>query len=136
MAPIQQRRLLPYLPAVLAAVTDVVTAAMIRANQPDYPGRFIVFQIVMLGAALLFATPFRRAWVVAFLLLIAGVLLAAASVGFLYAPTVAAAGWVMVRRLETCTPSFLDTKPQRGVIYTESELEAMRNRQSQQGKEN
>ena len=40
----------PFLPAVLAAVTDAVTAAMVRANQPDYPGRFVVFQIVMFGA--------------------------------------------------------------------------------------
>jgi hypothetical protein len=53
----------------------------------------------------------------------------AASVGFLYVPTVIAAGWVMARRLENSTQSFLDAKPQRCIIYTESELEAMRGRQ-------
>jgi hypothetical protein len=53
--------LVRFVPAALAAVTDVVTAAMVRANQPDYPGRFVVFQIVMFGAALLAAVP--RTWV-------------------------------------------------------------------------
>jgi hypothetical protein len=42
-------RIVRFLPAVLAAVTDVVTGVMVWTNQPDYPGRFIVFQIVMLA---------------------------------------------------------------------------------------
>jgi hypothetical protein len=41
----------PFLPAMLAVATDAATATMVRAHQSDYPGRFIVFQIVMFGAA-------------------------------------------------------------------------------------
>jgi hypothetical protein len=90
-------RIVQFLPAVFAAVTDVVTGAMVWANQPDYPGRFIVFQIVMLGAALLMAVP--RMWVrlVGFVVLLAGFFISGASVGWFYFPTVVAAGWVMWR---------------------------------------
>jgi hypothetical protein len=90
-------RIVRFLPAVLAAVTDVVTGVMVWTNQPDYPGRFIVFQIVMLGAALLAANP--RMWVrlVGLPILLAGVFLSGASVGLFYVPTVLAAGCVMVR---------------------------------------
>jgi hypothetical protein len=90
-------RIFRFLPAVLAAITDVVTGAMVWANQPDYPGRFIVFQIVMLGAALLAANP--RMWVrlLGFLILLAGVFISGASVGWFYVPTLFAAGCVMVR---------------------------------------
>jgi hypothetical protein len=49
----RREALYPFLPAVLAAVTDAATAAIVRAQQPDYPGRFIAYQIVMFGAALL-----------------------------------------------------------------------------------
>src|SRR5271157_1814280 len=90
-------RIVRFLPAVLAAVTDVVTGAMVWTNQPDYPGRFIVFQIVMLGAALSAANP--RMWVrlLGLPILLAGVLISGASVGWFYVPTVLAAGCVMVR---------------------------------------
>ena len=90
-------RIARFLPAVLAAVTDVVASAMVWTNQPDYPGRFIVFQIAMLGAALLAANP--RMWVRlgAFSILLAGVFIAGASVGMFYVPTVFAAGCVMAR---------------------------------------
>jgi hypothetical protein len=54
----------------------------------------------MFGAALLFATPFRWVWALAFLTLIGGVVLTGFSVGLFYIPTVIAAGWVMVRRFE------------------------------------
>jgi len=57
----RRKSIFPFLPAGLAAVTDGLTARMILANQTDYPGRFVVFQIVMLGAALLAAVP--RMWV-------------------------------------------------------------------------
>ena len=89
---------LSYLPAALAAVTDIATAAMVRANQPDYPGRFVVFQIVMFGAALLAASP--RTWVrlAAFLVLLAGAYITGFSVGMFYIPTVIAAGWMLVRQ--------------------------------------
>jgi len=56
-------------------------------------------------------------------------------VGIFYVPTVIAAGWVMAKRLDTsqgrAIPGFLDTGPQKGFIYTESEVEAMRNGQGQ-----
>ena len=90
-------RIVRFLPAVLAAVTDVVTGAMVWANQSDYPGRFIVFQIVMLGAALLAAVPRTWVWLVALLILLAGFFISGASVGWFYFPTVVAAGWVRVR---------------------------------------
>lgn len=122
---------LRFLPAIAAAGTDIVTTVIVLLNQPDYPFRFLLFQAAMFGLALLLATRYRPLWVLAFGLLMAGVFLASASVGGLYIPAVAVAGWVMVKRLEPrATASFLDTEPQKGVIYTESELEAMRNRRS------
>ena len=98
-------RIVRFLPALLAAVTDVVTGAMVWVNQTDYPDRFIVFQIVMLGAALLAAVP--RMWVrlVGFVLLLAGFFISGASVGWFYLPTVVAAGWVMWREGRQPVPS-------------------------------
>jgi hypothetical protein len=85
----------------------------------------------MVGAALLIAASQRWLRLVAFLVLLFGVLLAGMSVGMFYIPTLVAAGLIMAMRLtDRATSSFLDTKPQKGVIYTESELEAMRYRQS------
>jgi|ERR1035437_8612011 hypothetical protein len=93
----RQESLFPFLPAVLAALTDAVTAAMVRANQPDYPGRFIVFQIVMFGAALLAAVPSKWVRFAGFVLLLAGMFITGFSVGILYLPTFFAVVWVMVR---------------------------------------
>jgi hypothetical protein len=124
-------RILWFLPVVLAVITDLVTAVFVRQNQPDYPVQFVTFQIVMAGAALLVAAPQRWLRLVAFLVLLFGVLLAGMSVGMFYIPTLMAAGWIMAMRMnDRATPSFLDTKPQNGVIYTVSELEAMKYRQS------
>lgn len=124
-------RTLWFLPAVLAVITDLVVAVFVRQNMPDYPVQFVTFQIAMAGAALLVAAPQPWLRLVAFLVLLVGVLLAGMSVGMFYIPTLVAAGWIMAMRLsDRATPSFLDTKPQNGVIYTESELEAMKYRQS------
>ena len=124
-------RILWFLPAVLAVITDLAAAVFVRQNQPDYPAQFVTFQIVMVGAALLVATSQRWLCLVAFLVLLSGVLLAGMSVGMFYIPTMMAAGWIMAMRMnDRATPSFLDTKPQNGVIYTVSELEAMKYRQS------
>jgi hypothetical protein len=49
--------LIPFLPAALAALTNAVTAAMVQSGQPEYPGRFVVYQVVMFTAALLAAVP-------------------------------------------------------------------------------
>jgi hypothetical protein len=65
--------LVPFVPAALAAVTDGVTAAIVRGNQSDYPARFVAFQIVMFGAALLAAVPNKWLRFVGFVLLLAGV---------------------------------------------------------------
>jgi hypothetical protein len=121
------------LPAVLALITGLGTAVFVHQHQPDYPPRFAAFQMVMLGAAMLVAAP--KPWLrwVSLLLLLGGTLIAGMSVGMFYLPTLAAAGWVAARRnRETAEaiPGFLDTKPQRGIIYTESELDAIRHRQS------
>ena len=119
-----------FLPAILAAVTDAGTAVFVHQHQPDYPIQFVAFQLVMLGAAWMMAVPRRWVRLVAFLVLLCGVLLASMTVGMFYIPTLIAAGWVAARHLEKeATPSFLDAKPQKGAIYTESELEAMKNLQ-------
>src|ERR1019366_3265372 len=93
----RRESLVPFLPAVLAAVTDGVTAAMVRANQPDYPDRFVVFQIVMFGAALLAAVPSKWVRLVGFVLLLAGIFITGFSVGVFYLPTFFVFVWVMVR---------------------------------------
>jgi cell division protein FtsW (lipid II flippase) len=124
-------RILWFLPTVLAVITDLVAAVFVRHHQPDYPIELVTFQIVMVAAALLVAAPQRSLCLVAFLLLLFGVFIAGMSVGMFYIPTLVAAGWIMAMRLsDQATPSFLDTKPQNGVTYTESELDAMKYRQS------
>jgi hypothetical protein len=124
-------RILWFLPAVLAVITDLAAAVFVRQNQPDYPVQLVTFQIVMVGSALLVAAPQRWLRLVALPVLLFGVLLAGMSVGMFYIPTLMAAGWIMAMRMnDRATPSFLDTKPQNGVIYTVSELEAMKYRQS------
>ena|ERR1019366_3918991 len=93
----RRESLFPFLPAALAAVTGAVTAMMVRGNQPDYPGRFIVFQVVMLGAALLSAVPNKWVRFVGFVLLLAGMFITGFSVGMFYLPTFFVFVWVMVR---------------------------------------
>ncbi len=121
-----------FLPAVLAGITGLGTAVFVQEHQPDYPIQLVTFQIVMVGAALLVAARERWVWVVALLVLLSGVYLAGMSVGLFYIPTFGAAVWVTARRLnETqATPSFLDTKARKGIIYTHSERGAMKHRQS------
>jgi cell division protein FtsW (lipid II flippase) len=92
----RRESLIPFLPAALAALTDATTALFAIAHQPDYPGRFIVFQVVMFGAALLAAVPNKWVRFVGFVLLIGGVLISMA-VGLLYLPTFFAFVWVMTR---------------------------------------
>jgi hypothetical protein len=124
-------RVLLFLPAVFAVITDLVAAVVVRQNQPDHPVQFLTFQIVMAGAALLAAAPERWLRLVAVLVLLFGVLWSGMSVGVFYIPTLVAAGWIVaIRPSDRATPGFLDTKPRDGVIYTESELEAMKHRQS------
>jgi hypothetical protein len=75
--------LFPFLPAALAAVTDVLTAGIVIAHQPDYPAGVVVYQVVMFGAALLAAVPTKWARFVAFGML-AGLSITALSVGVFY----------------------------------------------------
>ena len=91
-------RLVAFLPAVLAALTDCLVSFIVRAIQPDYPGRVIILQSVMFAAALLVALPYRWVLVPAFVLLFAGVLISGFSVGIFYVPTVIAAAWTVSRR--------------------------------------
>ena len=93
----RRESLIPFLPAALAAVTDVFATATVRANQSDLPGRFIVFQIVMFGAALLAAVPSKWVRFVGFVLLLAGMLITGFSVGLFYLPTFFVFVWVMTR---------------------------------------
>jgi hypothetical protein len=125
-------RISRYLPVSLAVITGLVVAAVVmRQNQPRDPAPFLIFQIFMAGAAWLVAGPQRWLRMIAVLVLFFGVLVTGMSVGLFYIPTLAAAGWVMAMRLSNqATPSFLDTKPQNGVIYTKSDREAMKYRQS------
>ena len=92
-----RQSLLRFLPALLAALTDAFATSTVRANQPDLPGRFIVFQIVMFGAALLAAVPSKWVRLVGFVLLLAGMVITGFSVGLFYLPTFFAAVWVMTR---------------------------------------
>ena len=88
-------------PAILAAITDVLAGVFVRQHQPDYPVQFVIFQVVMVGGALLLAAPQRWVWLIGFLVVLGGVLLAGMSVGFFYVPVLAVAGWVMARRRAT-----------------------------------
>jgi hypothetical protein len=125
-------RLLCFLPAALAIITSMVIAGLVRQHQPDYPVELVILQIIMVMAALLVTAPHRWLRLGAFLVLLFGVLITGMSVGMFYIPTLTAAGWILAMRLgDHATLSFLDTKPQNGVIYTESELDAMKYRQSQ-----
>ena len=92
----RRESLIPFLPAALAAVTAAVTVCVVTAHQPDYPARAVVYQVVMLGAALLSAVPRKWVRIVGFVLLLAGVFISMA-VGLLYLPTFFAAVWVMTR---------------------------------------
>ena len=92
----RREALIPFLPAALAVVTDAVTVCVVTAHQPDYPARANVYQVVMLGAALLSAVPRKWVRIVGFVLLLAGVFISMA-VGLLYLPTFFAAVWVMTR---------------------------------------
>ena len=80
---------------------------------------------------MLVAAPQRWVRSVSLLLLLGGAYVTGMSVGMFYLPTVLVAGFVVARRLNEsqATPSFLDTKPQNGIIYTESELGAIKYRQ-------
>jgi hypothetical protein len=93
----RRESLIPFLPAALTAVTDAVATSTVRANQPDLPGRFIVFQVVMFGAALLAAVPSKWVRFVGFVLLLAGMFITGFSVGMFYLPTFFAFVWVMTR---------------------------------------
>jgi hypothetical protein len=94
---VRRESLVRFLPAVLAALTDAFATSTIRANQPDLPGRFIVFQVVMFCAALLAAVPNKWVRFVGFVLLLAGMFITGFSVGMFYLPTFFAFVWVMVR---------------------------------------
>ena len=93
----RRQSLLRFLPAVLAALTDAFATSTVRANQPDLPGRFIVFQVVMFCAALLAAAPNKWVRFVGFVLLLAGMFITGFSVGMFYLPTFFVFVWVMVR---------------------------------------
>jgi hypothetical protein len=86
-----------YIPAALALVTDIFTTVLVRAHQPEYPFRFVVFQVVMFGAALLCIA--AKMWVrlLGFCVLLAGALISGFSVGMFYYPSVFAAGWIALR---------------------------------------
>ena len=45
----RRESLFPFLPAVLAAVANIVATAIFRSSPPEDPGRFVVFHVVMLG---------------------------------------------------------------------------------------
>ena len=93
----RRESLFPFLPAALAAITDVLTIVFVLGHQADYPGRFIVFQIVMFGAALLAAVPNKWVRSVGFVIVLAGACISGMSVGMFYLPTFFAVVWVMVR---------------------------------------
>ena len=99
----RRESLFPFLPAALAALTDVWTAGIVIAHQPDYPVTVVVYQVVMFGAALLAAVPNKWVLFVGLVTLLAGVLISMA-VGLLYLPTFFAVVWVMTRDGPTPVP--------------------------------
>ena len=88
-----------FLPAIIAAVTDLFACVIVIKIQPVYPIQVIAFQLIMFGLALSLALPYRWLWVFAFVLLTVGAWVT--SFSLLYVPTVIAAGWVMARRLDS-----------------------------------
>jgi multisubunit Na+/H+ antiporter MnhF subunit len=90
-------RFLVFLPALLAALTDFGVAFYVRAIQPNYPDRVVIFQVFMFAAALLVAVPDRWARATAFTLLGVGVWITGFSVGVFYIPTVVVAAWAVSR---------------------------------------
>jgi hypothetical protein len=68
----------------------------VRTNRTT-PADFVVFQIVMFGAALLAAVPSKWVRFTGFVLLLAGMFITGFSVGMFYLPTFFAAVWVMTR---------------------------------------
>ena len=120
------------LPAAVAVVTGIGTGIFVQQHQPDYPIQAAIFQIMMVGAALLVTVPQPWVRLLSPLLLMCGAFVAGMSIGMFYLPTVVVAGLVAARRLNEnrATPSFLDAKPQDGIIYTETEVDAMNHRQS------
>ena len=93
----RRESLFPFIPAALAAVTDVLTTCVVTAHQPDYPRRFVVYQVVMFGAALLAAVSNKWVRFTGFVLLLAGMFITGFSVGRFYLPTFFVFVWVMVR---------------------------------------
>ena len=93
----RRESLFPFLPAVLAAVANIVAIAVVRSNPPENLGRFVVFHVVMFGAALLAAIPNKWVRFVGFVLLLAGMCITGFTVGILYVPTFLAVVWLMVR---------------------------------------
>ena len=93
---LRQRPIVSFLPAALAAMTDVWATGFTLTHQPFY-GRTIVFLIVMFGAALLSADSRKWVRIVGFVVLAVGVLISGFSVGMFYIPALIAAGWLMVR---------------------------------------
>ena len=71
-----------FAPAIIAGITDMATTVIVLRNQPDYPFRFVVFQVCMFGLALLLATRYRLLWVIAFGVLMCGVVLGGGVGGF------------------------------------------------------
>ena len=94
----RRESLIPF-PAVLTAVIDGATTVSVRAHQPEYPERFIVFQVVMFGAALLAAVSNKWVRFTGFVLLVAGMYITGFSVGIFYLPAFFAFVWVMVRNV-------------------------------------
>src|ERR1035438_10244684 len=60
--------------------TDAFATSTVRSNQPDLPARFVVFQIVMFGAALLAAVPNKWVLFIRCVLLLAGMFISGFSV--------------------------------------------------------
>ncbi len=80
---------------------------------------------------MLVAAPQRWVRSASLVFLLGGAYVTGMSVGVFYLPTVLMTAFVVARRLNEsqATPSFLDTKPRNGIVYTDSELGAIKYRQ-------
>jgi hypothetical protein len=83
-------------------LTDVLIAATVTARQPEYPGRVIAFQVVMIGAALLAAVSNKWLRFAGFVLLLAGMFITGE---IQYLPAFFAVVWLMVRDVQPSVQS-------------------------------
>ena len=89
------RTILRYIPAMVAAANGIAVAAVVRFNQPNYPGQLLLMQVLIVLAALLVASRNRFVEAAGLLATIVSIFLTFSGM-FLYTPTFIAVIWCIV----------------------------------------